>query len=192
MINTCVCVCVCVCVYMHHAHTEGFNEASSKHRVEFSTLGPFLSRASVDQRTNILYSIYLPTHHICPIQDIIRSASSREATEHHACVCVCVLTHFSRVQLFATPGTVAHKAPLFVGFSRQKYWSGLPCSRPVDLSDPGIEPSSALAGRLFTTNATWEATEHSGQGQNQSQTPVLGLDPSPIPYKPRQFKILPN
>ena len=79
-----------------------------------------------------------------------------------------------------------------MGFSRQKYWSGLPCSRPVDLSDPGIEPSSALAGRLFTTNATWEATEHSGQGQNQSQTPVLGLDPSSIPYKPRQFKILPN
>ena len=119
-------------------------------------------------------------------------APGRPQSTMHVCVCVCVLTHFSRVQLFATPGTVAHKAPLFVGFSRQKYWSGLPCSRPVDLSDPGIEPSSALAGRLFTTNATWEATEHSGQGQNQSQTPVLGLDPSPIPYKPRQFKILPN
>ena len=47
----------------------------------------------------------------------------------HACVCVCVcvrahaLTHFSRVRLFATPWTVAHKAPLSMGFSRQKYWS---------------------------------------------------------------------
>ena len=112
-------------------HTEGLNKASSRHRVEFSTLGPFLSKSSVDQRTNSLFSIYLPTHHIHPIQGILGSASSREAIEHNACMCVCVcvcvrahaLTHFSRVRLFATPWTVAHKAPLSMGFSRQKYWS---------------------------------------------------------------------
>ena len=84
----CVCgVCVCVCVYMH---TEGLNKASSRHQVEFSTLGPFLSKAFVDQRTNSPFSIYLPTHHIHPIQGILGSASSREAIEHNACVCVCV------------------------------------------------------------------------------------------------------
>jgi len=118
----CVSVCVCVCVYMH---TEGLNKASSRHQVEFSTLGPFLSKAFVDQRTNSPFSIYLPTHHIHPIQGILGSASSREAIEHNACVCVCVcvcaLTRFSRVRLFATPWTVAHKAPLSMGFSRQKY-----------------------------------------------------------------------
>ena len=38
----------------------------------------------------------------------------------------CVLSLFSRVQLFATLGTVAHQAPLSMGFSRQEYWSGLP------------------------------------------------------------------
>ena len=52
-------------------------------------------------------------------------------------------------------------APLSMGFSRQEYWSGLPCLPPEDLPDPGIEPacltSPALAGRLFTTGATWEA-----------------------------------
>ena len=55
------------------------------------------------------------------------------------CVCVCVLSHFSRVQLFVTLWTVALQAPLSMGFSRQEYWSGLPCPPPGDLPDPGIE-----------------------------------------------------
>ena len=38
----------------------------------------------------------------------------------------------SRVQLFATPWTVAYQAPLSMGFSRQEYWSGLPSSSPND------------------------------------------------------------
>ena len=43
-------------------------------------------------------------------------------------ICVCMLSHFSHVQLFATLQTVAHQAPLSMRFSRQEYWSGLPCS----------------------------------------------------------------
>ena len=75
---------------------------------------------------------------------------------------VCVLSHFSPVRLFATLCTaVAHQAPLSKGFSRQAYWSGLPCPSPGVLPDPGIEPASlispALAGGFFTTSATWEA-----------------------------------
>ena len=46
----------------------------------------------------------------------------------------------SGVRLFVTPWTVAHKAPLYMDFSRQEYWSGLPCPSPKDLPDPGIEP----------------------------------------------------
>ena len=41
-----------------------------------------------------------------------------------------------------TPQTVAHQAPLFMEFSRQEDWSGLPCPPPGDLSEPGIEPRS--------------------------------------------------
>ena len=41
-----------------------------------------------------------------------------------------------------TPWTVAHQAPLSMGFSRQEYWSGLPFPSPVDLPNPGIEPRS--------------------------------------------------
>ena len=54
----------------------------------------------------------------------------------------CVLSCFSHVQLFTTPQTVAHQAPLSMEFSRQEYWSRLPCPPPGDLPDPGIEPTS--------------------------------------------------
>ena len=44
----------------------------------------------------------------------------------------------SHVQLFATPWTVAHQAPLSMEFSRQEYYSGLPCPSPGDLPNPGL------------------------------------------------------
>ena len=50
-----------------------------------------------------------------------------------------VLNHFSHVWLSVTPWTVACHAPLSMGFSRQEYWSGLPCPPPGDLSNPGME-----------------------------------------------------
>ena len=46
----------------------------------------------------------------------------------------------SRVQLFATPWTVAYQVPPSMGFSRREYWSGLPFTSPADLPNPGIEP----------------------------------------------------
>ena len=56
---------------------------------------------------------------------------------------------------FATLWTVAHQAPLSMGFPRQEYWNGLPFIFPRDLLDRGIEPGSpaspALAGGFFTT-----------------------------------------
>ena len=52
----------------------------------------------------------------------------------------------SHVRLFATPWTVAYQASLSMGFSRQEYWSGLPCPSPEDLPDPGIKPGSPALG----------------------------------------------
>ena len=50
------------------------------------------------------------------------------------------------------PWAIAHQAPLFIGFPRQEYWSGLPFPTPGDLPAPVIEPKSpALAGGIFTT-----------------------------------------
>ena len=53
------------------------------------------------------------------------------------CMCVSCLV----VSDSATPWTVAHKAPLSMGFSRQEYWIGLPFPSSGDL-DPGVEPGS--------------------------------------------------
>ena len=58
---------------------------------------------------------------------------------------MCLLSCFSGVQLFATSWTVALQAPLSIGFSRQQYWSGLPCPCPGDLPDPGIKASLQAA-----------------------------------------------
>ena len=64
---------------------------------------------------------------------------------------LCVLSRLSRVQLFVTPWTVVHQAPLSMRFSRQEYRRGLPCPPPGDLTNPEIEPKSpALGGRFFT------------------------------------------
>ena len=63
-----------------------------------------------------------------------------------------ILLSFSHVQLFRTPWTVAHQAPLSTGFPRQEYWSGVPFSSPEHLPDPEIEPMfPVLAGRFFTS-----------------------------------------
>ena len=59
--------------------------------------------------------------------------------------CVCVLSRFSRVLLFETLWTVAHQAPLSMGFFRQEYWSGSPCPPPGDLPKPGIEPTVLMS-----------------------------------------------
>ena len=73
--------------------------------------------------------------------------------------CVCVLSHFSHVRSFVTLWTVFHQTALSMGFSRQKYWSGLPCPPPGDLLTQESNPClclPALAGALFTTSTTWE------------------------------------
>ena len=67
----------------------------------------------------------------------------------------------SCIQFSVALWTVACQVPLAMGLSRQEYWSALPYPTPGDLPDPGMEHtpqmSPALAGRLFTTSATWEA-----------------------------------
>ena len=75
---------------------------------------------------------------------------------------------------------VAHQAPLFMGFSRKEYWSGLPCPPPLN---PHLLLSSALAGKLFTASATWEAlAAKSLQLCPTLCDPIDGIPPgSPVP-----------
>ena len=60
------------------------------------------------------------------------------------CVCVCAAAQSC---LTVSPWTVACQTPLSVGFSRQEYWSRLPCLLPGDLPDPGDQTCSSCIGR---------------------------------------------
>ena len=60
----------------------------------------------------------------------------------------CMLSCFNYEPFFATLWTVAPQSPLSMGFSRQEYWSVLPCPPPGDLPHPGIEPVSPMAPAL--------------------------------------------
>ena len=75
-----------------------------------------------------------------------------------ACVCVCMLSHFSHVQLFATLGTVAHQVPLFIGFSRhwRRKWQPTPVFLPGESQGQGSLVGCRLWGR--TESDTNEAT----------------------------------
>ena len=129
-----------------------------------------------------------PTHNT---QDYIRQI---EMFHWMAAKCTCAQS-LSHVWLFATPCTVACQASMSMRFSRQEYWSGLPCCPPRDLPNPGIEPtSSALARGIFTTeplrkpsvcvkwiNMRYQYTQHSNIQKNSSE---LLLFPSCYPTIP--------
>ena len=65
---------------------------------------------------------------------------------------VCVLSYFSHVWLFATLWTVAHQAPLSMGFSRQEYYSGIPTQDQIHIS--------CIPDTFFTQWATWKAPDY--------------------------------
>ena len=93
----------------------------------------------------------------------------------------CVLSRFSCVRLFVNLWTTACQVPLSLGFSRQEYWSGLPCPPPGYLPNPGNEPpcltSPALADRFFTTSSTWEAVNKNNDSILMSIIIFLGFYP---------------
>ena len=106
----------------------------------------------------------VPPAHLLSLKSValpgcsLNASSCVPAVVPHYCtfqgtVSMCVLTRLSRGGRFAVPWTVAHQAPLSMGFSRQESWSGFPCPTPGDLLHPGIEPRSlvsfALAGRVL-------------------------------------------
>ena len=95
----------------------------------------------------VLRPFYRPHSILClgkqpcfPVSFTYFSQCPPDLPESRACHCLfrCQVMSDS----FVTPWTVAHQAPLSMGFSRQEYWSGMPFSPPGDLLDPGIKPTS--------------------------------------------------
>ena len=97
-----------------------------------------------------------------------------------------VLSLLRRDELCVTTWTVAHRAPLSMGFSRQEYWSGLWCLPPEDLPYPGIEPTSlispTLASGFLTTRATWKTQEYwrGWSFASPGNLPDPGIKPGPL------------
>ena len=76
----------------------------------------------------------------------------------------------SHVGLFATPWTVAYQASPSMGFSRQKYWSGLPFPSPRDLPDTGIEPRyPALEADALTSEPPGKPCSIPGAGRSTGE-----------------------
>ena len=115
------------------------------------------------------------------------------------CVCVCVCV-FSRVQLFMTPWTTAHQAPLSVGFPRARILEWVTILFSGGLPDPGIEPvSPALANRFFTTEPPgkpqWDSTQviravESSQEREREASRKTG-SPQAKPYPNHLLSVLP-
>ena len=132
-----------------------------------------------------------------------RVAKEQLPRKHYMYVCYSL----SRVGLFVTLRTVAHQAPLSMGFPRQEYCSGLSFLSPGDFPEPGIEHTSlaspALAGGFFTTSATWEAQmmstycssvgkESACSAGNPGSIPGLGRSPGEGNGNPLQYPCLEN
>ena len=96
-----------------------------------------------------------------------------------ACVRAC-----TRAQLLscvcATPWTVAHQPPLSMGFSRQEYWSGLPCCPPGDLPDSGIKPVSPASPALQADSLPLSLQ---GSSRTESAAPLTPACRQPWPTR---------
>ena len=85
---------------------------------------------------------------------------------HAKLLLLLLLSRFSRVQFSATLWTVAQQAPLSMGFSRQEYWSELPCPPPGDLPEPGTGPMS-LALQADSLPLSHQGSPHPLHGPSQ-------------------------
>ena len=131
-------------LFFSEMHARKFNLKSLK--LAYLTLAALSPRDEVLKTCNNWVASFRKTSHLWK-----KRVTSLKRVEIRPLVCV--LSCFSHVQLFAILWTVAFQAPLYMRFSRQEYWSGLPCLPPGDLPNPGIKPQSIISPAL----ATWEA-----------------------------------
>ena len=110
-------------------------------------------------------------------------ASAGWGWRQETCVLCC---HFCGGRLSVTPWTTARQASLSLGFSRQAYWSGLPCPLPGDLPDPGIEPMSPMSPALqadsLPTEPSGKPTDICGQYHFQATKRLCQIQEPGEPY----------
>ena len=115
--------------------------------------------------SNVAFLFFIYSANSLSVYLVVGKSSSEQNRNGPFLLVLCMCSVTSVVFDSATPWTVSpwglHGTPLSMGFSRQEHWNGMPCPLPGHLPNPGIEPMSvmapALAGRFFTTIATWGA-----------------------------------
>ena len=122
--------------------------------VDHNKLWKILKEMGIPDHLTCLLGAFLVAQrlkHLPAMQETqVRSLDWEDHEQLHLLTLTCLLKvkvkvkvkSLSRVQLFATPWTVAYQDPPSMGFSRQECWSGLPFPSPGDLPDPGIKPES--------------------------------------------------
>ena len=158
-------MCVCVCVYNRKNDIMSF--VATWIELEIIILNQSKRERQIPYDIAYIWNLKHDTENLCIKQ--------KQTHRHSKQTCgfqeggsrmdwefgIVVFSLLGRVQLFVALRTVACQAPLSMGFSRQEYWSGLPCPPPGHLPHPGTESlslmSPALTGKFFTTRATWEA-----------------------------------
>ena len=82
---------------------------------------------------------------------IVYTLQCHSPKSSHPLPCHCLFSCQVMSDSFATPWTVAHQAPLSMGFSRQEYWSGVQLSPPGESFQPRDQTRiSCIAGRFFS------------------------------------------
>ena len=99
----------------------------------------------VKDQLTIFMGVYFQIRYSVPFIYLFVLLSISHSLDYHSFMCCAVLSHCSHVQFCANVWTEAHRALLFMGLSRQEYWSGLPYSPLGDLSDPGIKLVSLMS-----------------------------------------------
>ena len=159
---------------VHHTGSAGPGHGEAKRRGADPGRGPMSGGGAPGDKRSAGWPAYSrnffprgPGWGLCLLHLFLPPPSVRPAVSLRACVPGTVTHSFclfffsvraqslSHVGLFVTPWTIAQQTPPSMGFSRQEYWSRLPCPPLIDLPDPGIKPASpsspALAGGFFTT-----------------------------------------
>ena len=109
---------------------------------------------SSEPNNNLFLSCIIKASVLAKLWEFLQTSST-------SCV---MLSHFIRVQLFATLWTVTSQAPLSLGFSRLDYRRGLPCPPPGDLPHPGIDPRSLNPNPNPNPNRRWVLYQLRNQG----------------------------
>ena len=134
LLCVCLCVCVCVCVCMHaktNNATVHLLEYTFAHSCNYNWREKFFHVGCYCQVKSMYilnFTRYFQIVFKRMYQCLLSKSVGKELLKSlNGVVNSIVCCFFSCVQLFATLWTLAYKPPLFMGFSRQEYWSGLPC-----------------------------------------------------------------